>query len=108
MIGEVAAEPITLKCFDSSGLATVDLSIDLDTKIITWGVTTYYITGVTDTYISAYEETDAVGGEVWVINRITGDYKRATVGIFYSSAQARDGGAFKALIYSSRCSKQQF
>jgi len=105
------AEPVVLKCITNTGQKVADLTIDLRMKKMKWGtVSEYDIVNVTDTYISAYEKPNGVGGEICVINRITGLYKRSTVGIYYSSARPKPGdeGSFEAIIYSGRCSKQQF
>ena len=107
------ADSVTLKCRDSDGSKTGDLEIDIGKRQIKWGAYEYQIVHLTDTYISAYLIQNGVGGEVYVINRITGEYKRGNVGIFYTKEQADaykpgDEGSFEAQIYQGRCGKQQF
>ena len=80
---------------------------------MTWGENTKYdIFHVNDLYISAYQRKNKnVGGEVWVINRITGNYKKAAVGIYYSRRfkfDDGDEGSFAAYIFEGRCTKPQF
>lgn len=103
------ASPVTLKCVASNGQKVSDLTIDIARKEMIWGKHIQYdITHVDGLYISAYRK-DGIGGEVWVINRITGAYKRAAVGIHYTTPyKPGDKGSFKAQIHEGRCGKQQF
>ncbi len=77
------AAPITLKCTDSSGQAVADLTVDIAAGQMHWSITKYRITQHDQRYISAQEVVpdDRVGGETWVLDRVTGQYVRAGVAI---------------------------
>lgn len=87
-----------------------DLTIDIENRKLKWGPWSEYdIIDVSDTYISAYKKPNGVGGEVWVINRVSGAYKRGLVGIYYTAKQQPgDKGSFEAKTYEGRCVKRQF
>lgn len=109
-LSQAVAQEITLNCFTDDGQEASDLTIDLDAGTMSWGtLSTYTIRHSNDTYISAYEDlpNDRVGGEIWVINRITGEYKRGRVGN-YCAGQACDDVKLNAFVYEGRCSKPQF
>lgn len=109
MAGNSLAEPVVLKCVTSDGLDASDLTIDLEQKELRWGGTKYDIIHVNDKYISAYERVgDNVGGEIWVIDRRSGEYKRGCVGMFFSKGETAKQARLKAITYSGRCVKQQF
>lgn len=80
------AEPITLKCKTDTGEKAADLVVDFASNQLRWGPSTYTIFHKNDQYISAYEVPgNRVGGEVWVLDRVTGEYTRAAVLIFTDS-----------------------
>jgi len=103
------AAPVVLQCATSEGQKVADLKVDIDRQIMNWGVIEYYIVQTDDTYITAYQKGADVGGEVWVINRVSGFYKRAAVGLYYDSSYSKgDEGTFQAQTYEGKCSKRQF
>jgi SLT domain-containing protein len=112
----VAAEEVVLKCTTSEGHPTEDLRLDIENRKMVWGYreysSKYDIYHVDDTYISAYEKPrnqHQVNGDVWVINRITGEYRRASAGIFYTKEDtAFKNGVLGTNTYSGTCGKQQF
>jgi hypothetical protein len=74
------AESLTLKCTTVDGKPAADLTIDLEAKRMTWSLTEYSITGLTDRYITGVSrEFDRIGGEIFVVDRSTGAYQRARV-----------------------------
>jgi hypothetical protein len=75
------AAPLTLKCTAHNGETTEPLILDVDQGTMKWGISTYKIRTITDRYISAYQimGDQEVGGEIWVLNRTTGEYLRASV-----------------------------
>src|ERR1700757_3299498 len=88
-ITPVVANAYVLKCTTVEGYPLVDMTIDLDSKVMKWGINNYIISDVTDEYITGlHSEHDPrrsdnpVGGEVLVLNRLSGIYKRAWVGLF--------------------------
>lgn len=111
--GPAGAEPIVLKCRTTDGTSMVDLTIDLDNGKFEWGLP-YTVTHSDDQYISAYQKFGDVGGEIFVINRVTGEFKRASVGIFYSADNiGADGlpkspGKLGTHIYTGRCGPKLF
>ena len=93
--------------------------IDLDDKIIKWGLDKYNIVHVSDDYITAYRRTKRVGGEVLVFNRITGDYRRAKIALLSAEGHQLDNSATKdsdkapegkleTHLYEGRCPNQKF
>lgn len=80
------AVPVTLKCTDSSGQPVADLVVDAAAGHMQWSISKYRITQQNDRYISAQEivPSDRVGGETWVLDRVTGRYVRAGVAILAS------------------------
>jgi hypothetical protein len=102
------ASPYTLKCTPTSVPdRTVDLTVDLDRKEMVWGPQRFAITHITDRYITAIENIAAVGkevgGEVWVLDRVTGDYKGAIVGMFCKEPSCRTGSVLQAFTSLGRC-----
>jgi len=80
--------PITLKCQTDDGIPAVDLLIDLENKEMKWGTSQYAsrykIIKISDKYITALETQSVfkeAGGEVWVMDRASGEYWRASVGM---------------------------
>jgi hypothetical protein len=103
---DAEANPIALKCTTSSGLPAADLVVDLEAKQMTWAASTYRITDISERYISAYLETppNYVGGEVWVLDRISGDYKRAAIAMFLRSKNSPLSSAkLGAAVNTGRC-----
>lgn len=82
----VLSAPITLKCTDSSGQPAADLIVDTSANRITWGIIPFRINQQSDRYITAQEivPSSRVGGETWVLDRVTGHYTRAGVAILAS------------------------
>ena len=103
------AEPITLKCVTSEGLEAADLTIDIKNKVLIWAkYIEYDIFHIDKNYISAYERSQKVGGEVWVIDRRSGDYKRAFVAMTIHKGQKPEDAKLTADTYSGRCVKSLF
>ena len=88
MVSKATAGSTVLKCVTQEGLDTVDLMVDIENNKMKWADTNYNIVHVSSEYITAYEETNAVGGEVWVMHRATGDYWRALAGKFCTDKNA--------------------
>jgi hypothetical protein len=100
--------PLKLKCVTSDGESASDLVLDLKTKEMVWGVVKYRIRTVTDRYISAFQidENFQVGGETWVLDRITGEYLRASIAILFpgdAKPGSTEGGRLTASTYRGRC-----
>ena len=109
------ADTVTLKCYaGDNGERVADLVVNIEAKTLKWGAySEYEIISSNETYITAYAKPNQfikeVGGEVWSINRVTGEYKRAAVGIYHGeNAKPTDKGSLEALTFSGKCSKQQF
>ncbi len=100
------AEPVVLKCRTQGGQEASDLTIDIENNKMKWG-SNYNIVHVSSEYITAYQETNIVGGEVFVIHRATGDYWRALAGK-YCSSRVCDDEKMGVLTYRGRCSRTMF
>jgi hypothetical protein len=83
VVGPAHSAPLILKCTDSSGQPVADLQVDLAGREMRWSILRYRITQLSDRYISALQLTapSDVGGEVWVLDRVTGRYTRASVAV---------------------------
>ena len=80
---------------------------------MTWGKTpSYIIIKITDRYITAIENqnviTTDVGDEIWVLDRVSGDYKRATVGMYCNDASCNSGTQLDVGKYFGRCVRPMF
>jgi hypothetical protein len=101
------AAPVTLKCTDQSGQPAANLEVDVVATEMRWGVSQYRITQMDARYISGVQVTspDEVGGEIWVLDRVSGQYTRAAVGIL--ATQFKDGRPvdpmLQAATYSGVC-----
>jgi len=84
LAGDVTAEPVKLKCVADTGEAVADLMVDIEKREMIWGPIRHYrIAELTDEYVTAIHLDDSgVGGEVWVMSRSSGEYRRAIVGLF--------------------------
>ena len=98
-----ADEPTKLKCVTEDGKLTADVTIDLVNKRMTWGVYNYTITNVTDKFISAYQEHSDIGGETWVLDRVTGKYVRAFIGMLCD--ENGKNCSLAARVYRGVCTK---
>ena len=81
----VSAEVIKLLCKYEGGTEfNIDLKIDLNKKVLEWArvLNSHEIVSVTESHITAIEFKDPLGGEVLVLDRISGRYWRAMVANF--------------------------
>ena len=100
------AKPITLKCTTSKG----EPAADLEAGHMKWGTTNYTIINKSDRYISAYLNTqpDEIGGEIWVLDRISGSYKRASVAMLMKGEEySPESAVLEATTYYGRCNAPQ-
>jgi len=75
--------PITFKCKSDGGINIAKVSINLDTKEMKWGKSPYGVLKVSEEYITALGlEREQTGGDIFVIDRASGEYWRALVGMF--------------------------
>ena len=107
-IPPAVANPFVLKCNSSTGEPTVDMNVDLDRIMINWG-NNYKITKVTDRYITTIQNEQVmlsdVGGEVLVLDRISGAYKYAAVGLYCDQKPplCTSNSVFGVLTLSGKC-----
>lgn len=104
------ADPVTLKCVADDGTPTEPIMVDLAKGTMHWGGSDYQIKGVTDRYITAIEEPsqtwEKVGGEIWVLDRVTLEYWRATAGFTSRGVNGRYTEPEMTLgSYRGRCSR---
>jgi hypothetical protein len=86
--GTCSAAPMVLKCNATpDGPFVYTLTVELEAKWMRFGqFGTYQIVGLTERYITGFEEGDKhVGGQIWVLDRDTGEYWRASVGLGWST-----------------------
>jgi hypothetical protein len=87
-VGTCVAAPMVLKCNAVwNGPIIQKLTVDLEERSMRWGdVGRYKIISMTDRYITGLEDQDdGVGGQIWVLDRDTGEYWRATVFLGWDS-----------------------
>jgi len=104
------AAPVTFKCTTAEGDPAADLVVDTTERTLVWGGgQKYAIHSMNDRYLSAYLQTQSeVGGEVWVFNRVTGEYLRASIYIGWASPEAArrgDPGKLTGTTYRGKCSR---
>jgi len=104
------AAPITFKCTTAEGDPAADLIVDTKARTLTWGGNQKYeIHSMSDRYISAYLKSPSeVGGEVWVFNRITGEYLRASAYIGWENSEAikrKEAGKLTATTFQGKCTR---
>lgn len=108
-IGRKVAPPATFKCTTAEGHPAADLVVDIENRNLMWGGQKYAIRATDDRYVSAYLESQGeVGGEVWVFNRVTGEYLRASVYIGYDGPEPirkNDPGKLTAATFRGKCSR---
>lgn len=80
----VVGAPIQLNCVETDPPSSkrITLNVDIENKRVMFGDSTYDIVHMIDRYITAVDRKmreSQVGAEVLVLNRITGDLKRASV-----------------------------
>ncbi|OOZ47044.1 hypothetical protein BOW46_03425 [Solemya velum gill symbiont] len=96
----------------SEGRKAADLNIDLEKKVMARGLGSFDIVQEEGNYITAYQRimSGGIGGEVFVLDRNTGEYQRGVVGVYYTEDtinKPNEKGSFGAWVYSGRCTKPQ-
>jgi hypothetical protein len=83
--------------------------------VMTWGmaVPNYIIDKITDRYITGLQKEDVfsseVGKEVFVLDRVTGEYKRTAVGLYCNDDSCRGGNSvLRAFSHSGKCVRPMF
>ena len=101
------AETIRLHCKASDGTPSADLLIDLPARRFKWGVINYEITNETDRYITGTQIDAGIGGEIFVLDRVSGDVQRATV---YMECTDQSCGTTKltARTFYGKCGRSMF
>ena len=105
--GQASAAPPPLKCTSSTGQQTADVVVDLHKRVLLFGPDIYRIQAVTEKYITAYQlPQDQVGGEIWVLDRKTGDYTRVSLSMGWDSMDAvkkKEPANLAASKYTGKC-----
>jgi hypothetical protein len=82
--GACLSAPLNFNCKSDAGLAVSDLIVDIENRWMIWGAFRYEIRSVTDRYVTGIRwGSDSIGAEVWVLDRSTGEYQRASVTMTY-------------------------
>ena len=99
---------MTFKCIHAEGDPAADLVVDIENEILLWGLA-YRIHSITDQYISAHRVTRSeVGGDIFVFDRISGNYLFAAVGIYFHGVEdIKQGkpGYFTTNTFSGKCTR---
>jgi hypothetical protein len=108
----VFAETINLKCdiefpYKSEN---IDAKIDIEERFMQFGWITYDITMATDDYITAVSNNkdEEVGHDVWVQNRINGNFIRAYVGLVCTDDSCIKKKKLNASTFEGICKKKLF
>jgi hypothetical protein len=97
-----------LRCRLSNGEAAPNFSINIAAKTIVRGSSTYEITSLGETYITAFATGwNGIGGEVLVLNRITGDYQRASVSMVCNTFLNCGTTKLEMLKFTGKCQRPQ-
>jgi hypothetical protein len=109
-VGVTESAPVKFKRTTAEGDPAADLVVDTENRTLVWaGNQKYAIHAMNDRYISAYlKSQSAVGGEVWVFNRVTGEYLRASAYIGWDSPEVikrNDPGKLTATTFRGKCSR---
>lgn len=106
------ARQAVLKCHSDKGESLADITIDLEQKVMRLGDEQVFSTTiVTDQYITAIGSNETVppaGGEVWVIDRSSGVFKRVGIGMFYTdrhNGAPPEGPNLQTYLMSGRCNR---
>lgn len=115
----VISAPVTLKCITNAGVETADLYVDYENKLIFRGnaVSKYEIVGLTGEYITAYKRPtkpsgknlpldEVIGGEVFVLDRVTGNYIRGSVNMVWFVGEKPEDAKLRGHIYRGKCVTQ--
>jgi len=101
------AGPIVLKCWTSDGTQLPDWTLDIENRELKFGQVGYGINALNDTYVTAFNSRLDVGGEVIVLNRATGEYRRAGVAMLCTNDSC-SSTVLRQWANSGRCQRQQF
>ena len=117
----VVSAPVTFNCETSVGVKTDDLFVDFQNELIFWGdaISKYEIVGLTEEYITAYKmptETsgktmsldEVVGGEVFVLNRVSGNYIRGSVNMVWVVGEKPGEAKLRGNVYRGKCIEQPY
>jgi hypothetical protein len=86
-VGTCVAAPMAIKCNAAEGGPFAQtLTVDLEGKSMKWGIVTYKIISMNAHYITGLDDASGVGGEIWVLDRETGEYWRASVFLGWPAA----------------------
>lgn len=108
-----ASKPILLRCVTSDGKPFYSKVVfDLDKSEMNWSYHKYSITGKTDRYITAVY-MDEVGGDIFVLDKATSEFKRADLGLScsiseneeFSSAKCERRMKLSGFVQSGHCSR---
>jgi hypothetical protein len=128
-ISASTAEPYALKCTTEKDNRVEELksniTVDLNLLILTIGDIKFGITNITSRYITAFQKNSidpappqdplksdgaSVGGDIFVLDRLTGNYKWATVAITCDWLKGENVDVYcknrwhlEALTHSGRC-----
>jgi len=101
------AAPVVLKCWTSDGTQLPDWTLDIENRELKFGQVGYGINALNDTYVTAFNSRLDVGGEVIVLNRATGEYRRAGVAMLCTNDSC-SSTVLRQWANSGRCQRQQF
>ena len=107
--GSAWADSKVFKCVTEDGDPAVDISVDLENKVLNFGSLEYRIHHINSQFVSAYMNpiNNAVGGEVLVFDRLNGEYHRATVFTVWPRPEdiQKKPGKLVSVNYKGRCNK---
>jgi hypothetical protein len=111
-INSALTKPCTLKCTWVEGYPPVDLVIDLDDRAMKLGASRYTVINITEEYVTRIKDADTdlpISGELMILNRFNGDYKRAWIGMFCKNGPPNCGGTvLRAFTQSGKCLRPMF
>ncbi len=105
-----AQNEIKLICKTSSGETMTPLIIDFQKNNAIWGhPDSYEIVSKTDEWITMFQKDtwNKIGGEIAVLNRLTGEYKRVAISNFCTDMTCQSKRVSNAY-YTGNCYQQKY
>ena len=107
----VFSEIVELQCKpENSNEWEVEVKISIEEKWMSFGTLKYKIVSVVNEYVTGVEETysDRIGGEIWVQNRVSGEYFRAAVANYCTKTCNAEDLKVNTSSYKGVCKKKLF
>ena len=106
----INAQPTTLKCKSDAGFwYQADIKLNILERTFSHGVFKFDIVSLNEKFLTMIQNNVErnVGGSIFVLNRITGDYQQTQIGYSCNGATHKDCQEIATDSDAGRCIKQQ-